>query len=48
MDGSSLGRAIAGGIMGLIVAAFVAGGVVFTGGYFLIAWIARHLSWSWS
>lgn len=47
MDGS-IGRGIAGAIVAGMVFAFLAGGVVFTGGYFLIAWIARHISWSWS
>ena len=48
MDGGSLGRAIAGGIMAMIVIAFFVGGAVFLGGYWLIAFLASHLSFSWS
>ncbi len=48
MDGSSYARGIGSAIVALIIAAIVGGGLVFLGGYFLLSWLASHISFSWS
>lgn len=48
MNGSDLGRGIASGIAMLVVVAFVAGGALAIGGYFLISWLVSHVSVGWA
>ncbi len=44
MYGSDFGKAVSAYLAGLVIAVFIGGGVVALGGYFLISWIADHLS----
>jgi hypothetical protein len=44
---SDIGQAVAHAIAGIIILGFLAGGVVFLGGYFLISWLAAHLTLGW-
>jgi len=44
MNGSDLGRAVAGQIMLFIIVAAVAGAILALGGYFAIGWLISHVS----
>lgn len=47
MDGYSLGRAIAGSIAALVIAAFLIGLVVAVGGGWLVGWLSSHMAIVW-
>lgn len=44
---TGLGKAIEQAVIGAIVMAALAGGAVALGGYFLVTWLAAHLTVSW-
>lgn len=44
MDGASLGRAMGDAMIGLAIAAFIAGGVVFGVLWFVGSWLLHHVS----
>lgn len=44
MNGSDLGRAVAGQIMLFIIVAAVAGAILALGGYFAIGWLVSNVS----
>ena len=47
MNGSDLGQAVASMIAGLVIVALIVGAVVSLGGYFLVSWLASHLTIGW-
>lgn len=44
MNGSDLGRAVAGQLAVLVIGALVAGGALALGGYFVIGWLVANVS----
>lgn len=48
MNGSDITRGVASGIAMLVIIAFVTGGALAIGGYFLISWLVSHVSIGWA
>ena len=46
--GPEIGRYLGQQIVGMIILAFVVGGVIGVGGWLLIGWIASHITIGWS
>lgn len=42
------GKAFGDAIMGMVVIAFLLGGALFLGGFFLLRWLLSHLTVGWS